>query len=135
MVKQLRKLSGRLPARPIWRKENITGSVAQSVEQRPFKALVLGSSPSRPILLMAWVYILRGESGRHYIGSTDDLRRRLAEHQRGGNHTTRRLGNEVELVASRQLLTMAEARALELKLKRKKNPQVAMFVLQSSPSH
>jgi tRNA/rRNA methyltransferase/putative endonuclease len=50
---------------------------------------------------MAWVYILRGKSGRHYIGSTDDLERRLAEHQRGSNHTTRRLGGEVELVASR----------------------------------
>ena len=84
---------------------------------------------------MAWVYILRGKSGRHYIGSTEDLQRRLAEHQRGSNHTTRRLGGEVELVAKRQLLTMAEARALELQLKRKKNPQVAVFVLQSPLSN
>jgi predicted GIY-YIG superfamily endonuclease len=81
---------------------------------------------------MAWVYILRGKSGRHYIGSTEDLQRRLAEHQRGSNHTTRRLGGEVELVANRQLLTMVEARALELQLKRKKNPEAAVFVLQSS---
>ena len=69
---------------------------------------------------MPWVYILRGKSGRHYVGSTDDLSRRLAEHQRGSNHTTRRLGGEVKLVASRQLSTMAKARTLELQLKRKK---------------
>ena len=48
---------------------------------------------------MAWVYILRGASGRHYIGSTGDLERRLAEHQRGGNHTTHRFGNDLELIA------------------------------------
>ena len=29
-------------------KETTSGSVAQSVEQRPFKALVPGSSPGRP---------------------------------------------------------------------------------------
>ena len=28
----------------------LRGSIAQSVEQRPFKALVLGSSPSRPMV-------------------------------------------------------------------------------------
>jgi len=81
---------------------------------------------------MAWVYILRGKSGRHYIGSTDNLERRLIEHRRGSIHTTRRLGGEVELVARKQMATIGEARALEMELKRKKNPQVAVFVLQSS---
>ena len=83
---------------------------------------------------MAWIYILQGKSGRHYIGATDDLQRRLAEHQRGSNHTTRRLGGDVELVAERQISTMAEARARELKLKRKKNPKVAVFLLKSRAS-
>jgi len=104
------------------------------VEQRPFKALAAGSSPAQPTLNMAWVYILRGKSGRHDIGSTDDLRRRLSENQRGSNHTTRRLGGDVILVASRQLSAMAEARTLESQLKRKKNPQIAMFILQSTSS-
>ena len=80
---------------------------------------------------MAWVYILRGASGRHYIGSTDDLERRITEHQRGSNHTTRRLGRGVDLVAQLEVSSMNEARALELKLKRKKNPQLARFALQS----
>jgi len=83
---------------------------------------------------MAYVYILRGKSGRHYIGSTDDLERRLAEHRRGSNRTTRRLGGDVELVARKQVATIAEARALEMQLKRKKNPQIATFLLQSAYS-
>jgi putative endonuclease len=75
---------------------------------------------------MAWVYILQGSSGRHYIGSTTDLERRLAEHQRGHTHTTRRLGEELRLVASLELPTLAAARALERELKRKKNPTLAI---------
>jgi predicted GIY-YIG superfamily endonuclease len=39
---------------------------------------------------MAWVYILRGAS-RYYIGATDNLERRTAEHKRGSNHTTHRV--------------------------------------------
>jgi hypothetical protein len=40
---------------------------------------------------MAWVYILRGASERHYFGATDHLNQRIREHQRGSNHTTRPL--------------------------------------------
>jgi predicted GIY-YIG superfamily endonuclease len=74
---------------------------------------------------MAWVYMLRGSSGRHYIGATEDLTRRLAEHRRGGTHTTARIGEDLELIASRELTSMAEARKLERRLKKKKNPRLA----------
>jgi predicted GIY-YIG superfamily endonuclease len=81
---------------------------------------------------MAWVYILRGASLRHYIGSTEDLQRRVAEHRRGNNHTTRRLGGGIELIAAKELPSIAEARKLECDLKRKKNPLLAVSILQSS---
>jgi putative endonuclease len=80
---------------------------------------------------MAWVYILRGASGRYYFGSTDNLERRVAEHRRGSNHTTRRFGGDIELVACRKLPSMREARKLEVVLKRKKNPKLAALMLQS----
>ncbi len=80
---------------------------------------------------MAWVYILRG-GRRYYIGATDNLDRRIAEHQRGSNHTTHRLGAKLELVGAKQLPSMIEARALELQLKPKKNPQLAIFALNST---
>ncbi|MEP7016380.1 MAG: GIY-YIG nuclease family protein [Verrucomicrobiota bacterium] len=79
---------------------------------------------------MAWVYILRG-ARRYYIGATENLERRMAEHKRGNNHTTLRFGGEIQLVATRELASMAEARNLELALKRKKNPRLAISFLQS----
>ena len=78
---------------------------------------------------MAWVYILRGANGRHYIGATEDLARRLSEHRRGETHTTARLGGALDLVASRELASMAEARRMERSLKKKKNPRLAVFSL------
>jgi predicted GIY-YIG superfamily endonuclease len=80
---------------------------------------------------MAWVYILRGRR-RYYIGATDDLERRLTEHKRGSNHTTRRFGAELVLIAVKQLPSMIDARALERRLERKKNPQLAILALNST---
>jgi predicted GIY-YIG superfamily endonuclease len=80
---------------------------------------------------MACVYILRG-ARRYYIGATDNLERRMAEHKRGSNHTTHRFGGQIELVAAKELPSMAEARKLERTLKRKKNPRLAISILQSA---
>jgi len=77
---------------------------------------------------MAWVYIVRG-ARRYYIGATENLERRMAEHRRGSNYTTRRFDGELILVATKQLSSMSEARALETQLKRKKNPQLAILAL------
>ncbi|MBV8212586.1 MAG: GIY-YIG nuclease family protein [Verrucomicrobia bacterium] len=80
---------------------------------------------------MAWVYIIRGACGRHYIGSTEDLDRRFAEHQRGKVHSTRRFGQPLELIANREMPDIQSARTLERELKAKKNPQVAIYLLKN----
>ena len=80
---------------------------------------------------MAWAYILRGASGRHYIGSPINLERRLREHRQGQTHSTNRLGGHLELVAALELATIDEARSLERELKRKKNPRLAITLVQS----
>ncbi|MFZ1219015.1 MAG: GIY-YIG nuclease family protein [Chthoniobacterales bacterium] len=82
---------------------------------------------------MAWVYILQGSSGRYYIGSTENLERRLAEHRRGGNHTTRRLGSDFNVVVIRWVQTAGEARRIEFALKRKRNPRLAIYALEQLP--
>ena len=82
---------------------------------------------------MAWVYILRGDRC-YYIGATENLQRRTAEHERGSNHTTRRFGSQIELVVAKELPSMVEARKLERILKRKKNPRLAISILQSGRS-
>jgi len=79
---------------------------------------------------MAWVYILRGASGRHYIGSTNNLSRRIEEHRRGETHTTKRPGGDLEIIAVLETATLPEAQALERAMKRKKNPQLALWLLE-----
>lgn len=79
---------------------------------------------------MAWVYMLQGTKGRYYIGATEDLTARVARHNTGMVHSTKRLGLPLVLVASREFATIAEALTEERRLKRWKNPQKAMAYLQ-----
>jgi predicted GIY-YIG superfamily endonuclease len=78
---------------------------------------------------MAWVYILQGATGRHYIGSTVDLDARFAQHLRGHTATTKRLGGDVKIIAKKEVSTLQEARKIEHFLKSKKNPAIAKFHL------
>jgi predicted GIY-YIG superfamily endonuclease len=82
---------------------------------------------------MAWVYILQGSNGRHYIGSTLEFARRLHEHRSGGTHTTQRLGTSLRVVVARRVSSLAEARQLERLLKKKKNPRLAIHLLEQVP--
>jgi predicted GIY-YIG superfamily endonuclease len=79
---------------------------------------------------MAWIYILRGSSGRHYIGSAVDLDARFAQHLRGHTATMKRLGRNLQIVAKKRVATLDEARRIERDLKRKKNPRLAIYYLQ-----
>jgi putative endonuclease len=69
--------------------------------------------------MKGFVYILKNELGRHYIGSTSDLDRRLYQHKRGTTHSTKRMGS-MELVSSQEYETIKLARQIEFKLKRLK---------------
>jgi predicted GIY-YIG superfamily endonuclease len=79
---------------------------------------------------MPWVYILCGSSNRHYIGSAVDLDARFAQHLRGHTHTTKRLGENIQIVARKEVGTLDEARRIERILKRKKSPNLAIYYLQ-----
>ncbi len=84
---------------------------------------------------MAWVYMLRGTTGRFYIGVTQNLDARIARHNTGMVHSTKRMGLPLELVASREFTSIAEAYAMEKKLKAWKNPSKSLeyFCGSSSP--
>ncbi len=100
------------------------------VEQGTHKPLVGSSNLPPGSFDMAWIYILRGSSGRHYIGSAVDLRARFTQHLRGHTATTKWLGGDLEIVAKKQVATLAEARKIEHALKAKKNPKLAIYHLQ-----
>ena len=54
------------------------------VEHAAVNRVVVGSSPTSGanFMLMSWVYILQNPAGWFYIGQTDDLPARLANHNR-----------------------------------------------------
>ena len=64
-----------------------------------------------------WIYILRSEStGRHYCGSTEDVERRVSEHNDPtyhGSKTTKRFPGPCRVIWTREHETRGEAMALE----------------------
>ncbi|MEK7570560.1 MAG: GIY-YIG nuclease family protein [Patescibacteria group bacterium] len=65
---------------------------------------------------MYYVYLLKDAQGRNYIGSTNNLQRRLAEHAQGQTQTTRHM-DKPELVYYEAYNNEALARVREQKLK------------------
>ena len=97
---------------------------------------VWGSSPHEPTIplfcVMNSIYILQSEtSGRFYIGSTNQLERRLAEHSRGHSLATRNRG-PWKLVYQENFETLADARRRELEIKRGKSAKLIQALLASA---
>jgi len=73
---------------------------------------------------MASLYILQSETtGRFYVGSTNDLDRRLSEHARNHTPSTRNRG-PWKLVRREEYLTLFEARQREAEIKRWKSSRL-----------
>ena len=68
------------------------------------------------------------------FGSAVDFNARFAQHLRGHTAATKRLGDSLEIVAKKEVPTLAEAREIERSLKRKKNPKSAIYHLQHQSS-
>jgi len=70
-----------------------------------------------------WVYILQSQSiNRYYCGHTDDLERRIAQHNDPlytGSRTTKVLKGPWQVVWSTKLGTRSEAVVLERKIKKR----------------
>lgn len=69
--------------------------------------------------MKGYVYILEDSEQKFYIGSTDNVERRLKQHNSGHTQTTRRMGI-LNLVFSQEFDTLREARKVEFRLKRLK---------------
>ena len=77
-------------------------------------------TPSRtPLIMMHHVYILRCSDGTLYVGCTNDLLKRLGQHnnsKRGAHYT--KIRRPVRLMYSERFQTLAEARKREAEIKR-----------------
>ncbi|MCM8765273.1 MAG: GIY-YIG nuclease family protein [Candidatus Omnitrophica bacterium] len=70
---------------------------------------------------MHYLYILKSEqSGRYYIGETNDIERRLVQHQRGKTSFGKR-NKEVKLVFKKEFKDRSEAKRLECFLKKQRS--------------
>jgi len=67
---------------------------------------------------MGFVYILKTDRG-YYIGSTDDLERRMSQHLAGHTPSTKRMG-KLELIFSQKYSSLKQARYIETRLKKLK---------------
>ena len=73
---------------------------------------------------MAFVYILQSQTNlRYYIGSTNNIERRLNEHNSGKLPYTK-LTKPFKLVFMKEYLTLKEARQIEYKLKKFKSRKI-----------
>ena len=64
---------------------------------------------------MFYVYVLKGEDGKHYVGYSSDLKVRVKQHQRGQNTSTKY--QRWELIYYEAYKTELKARERERKLK------------------
>jgi putative endonuclease len=85
---------------------------------------------------MYFTYILQSEfTGRYYIGSTDNLDRRVAQHNDPGykgSKTTKRFKGPWKLVYAESLQTRAEAMSREREIKSWKSRQAIHDLIISS---
>src|SRR3954467_2868900 len=75
------------------------------------------SRGSGTVVMQFWVYILRCRDGSYYTGHTDDLEKRLAEHEQGLGADWTRRRRPVELVWCEDAPTRYEALAFERRVK------------------
>ena len=85
-------------------------------------------------MVRCYVYILKNEeTNRYYIGSTNDLDRRLKEHKSGRTRTTRIL-KTFTVVYTEEFKTELEARLREKKLKSYKSRKYLEYLIEKSRS-
>lgn len=109
-----------------------SGPLAQFGRASRHNTNVAGRSPvdaARGVMFVG--YILRSlKNGTHYVGHTDDLHRRVSEHNNGLSRYTRHRGPWV-LVYMREFKTRADAMEWERKVKARKSREYIEQLIES----
>ena len=77
-----------------------------------------------------YVYILKsGRDSRYYVGSTNDVKRRLFQHREGKVYSTRRM-LPVELIFTQEFESLSTARKIEKRIKKFKSRNIIDKIIQ-----
>ena len=80
-------------------------------------------------IMKGYIYVLKNElTDRYYIGSTNNIERRLVEHKKGKTRTTRLLETYI-LVYKEEFKTIEEARQREANLKSYKSKKYIKWLI------
>ena len=100
------------------------GGQVSRIVSRAYSKVVFVPMSIGKVDCMGYLYILQSEkNGRYYIGSTNNLSRRIAEHSAGKTKSIRAL-RPLRIVFKQDFATLAEARRAERKLKRLKSKKI-----------
>jgi len=80
---------------------------------------------------MEWfVYVLKLKNGKYYVGSTNNLQRRLDQHHQGKNLATKHL-RPIELLWYKKFAEVSEARKMEYYIKKQKDRKYIEYIMDS----
>lgn len=80
---------------------------------------------------MYYVYVIKSNTGRCYVGRTCDLKRRIREHLEGKNYTTHRM-ERIKLVFYEAFLSKTDSIRRERYFKTSKGRKTLKLMLRSS---
>lgn len=78
-------------------------------------------------------YLINIESKKFYIGLTNNLKRRIKEHNSNNNHFTGRIKGEWKVLRYKHYENDEEAKKEERRLKKSKNKKYIDWFFQQSP--
>jgi len=74
--------------------------------------------------------VLKLKNGKYYIGSTNNLQRRLQQHQKGQVTSTKHV-RPIELLWHKTFATITEARQMEYYIKKQKDRNYIEYLMDS----
>lgn len=79
--------------------------------------------------MKGYLYILKTNGDHFYIGSTNNIHRRILEHKNGKTKSLKKL-LPIELVFSKEYFKLIDARKAESKLKKFKNKSIIANIVE-----
>jgi predicted GIY-YIG superfamily endonuclease len=92
-------------------------SKGRSFTESLHRSLVADIGTCKPLSMGFWVYMLRCADGSYYVGHTDDIEKRIPEHESGAGCGYTSTRQPVRVVFTEEFAAREEALAAEVQIK------------------